>query len=228
MDFSAAQAIVVARRERREADMRIDLFTREFGLIRATAQGIRKAAAKLRGHLEFAASVDILFVQGRSGYRLTSAALVDARRGLRSSPEAYRAALAGCEIISAVSFEGEDGKSWALLAQFLDALAERGEQAAAESETILYWFLAQILAVHGYHASLDVDAARTIRLKQLLQSFENVSVVEALERPLAYEARAVVAASLRRSFEDHFGHSFSFLRPTRDGIIDSYSASVIR
>lgn len=69
--------IVLTERPAREADRIYTIFTRDFGLVRASATGVRKDLSKLRGHLEPFSFSSISLVRGREYWRLTSAELID-------------------------------------------------------------------------------------------------------------------------------------------------------
>src|SRR3989344_6273773 len=83
--MNGTRAFVLGRAERREADWLVILYTEEFGLVRAVAPGIRKSGAKLRGHLEPLTKTEVMIVQGRNGYRLAGAGLIDSYPKLRAS-----------------------------------------------------------------------------------------------------------------------------------------------
>lgn len=59
----------------READRQLLLYTRELGLIYATAQGVRELKSKLRYSLQPYSLSVINLVHGRSGWRITNARL---------------------------------------------------------------------------------------------------------------------------------------------------------
>ena len=60
----------------READRIYTIMTRNLGLVRATAIGVRKESSKLRGNLEPLSLSTISFVKGKDYWRLTSAELI--------------------------------------------------------------------------------------------------------------------------------------------------------
>ena len=57
-----------------EANMRLWLFTKEFGLVMAMVQGVRKTEAKLKGHISEYVFVRADLVRGREVWRLVSVA----------------------------------------------------------------------------------------------------------------------------------------------------------
>lgn len=66
-------AFVLKSIESGEANKRVWLFTREFGLIVATVQGVRKAGAKLRSHITDYCYIHADLIKGRDVWRLVSA-----------------------------------------------------------------------------------------------------------------------------------------------------------
>jgi DNA repair protein RecO len=66
-------AFVLKSVESGEANKRVWLFTREFGLIVATVQGVRKAGAKLRSHITDYCYIHADIIKGRDVWRLVSA-----------------------------------------------------------------------------------------------------------------------------------------------------------
>ena len=66
----------MSERSVREADRIYTLLTRELGLIRATALGVRKEASKLRGALEPFSLSTISLVRGKEYWRITSAVFI--------------------------------------------------------------------------------------------------------------------------------------------------------
>ena len=67
------KALVLNNFPIREADKVLILLTEDFGLIRVTAQGIRKNESKLRQSTQDYSFADIALVSGRNGWRLTNA-----------------------------------------------------------------------------------------------------------------------------------------------------------
>ncbi len=63
-----------------EANRLYCIFTREFGVIYATAQGVRLAKSKLRGHLTEFSRASVSLVKGKEFWRLTSAQVIETNR----------------------------------------------------------------------------------------------------------------------------------------------------
>lgn len=66
-------AFVLRLTDSGEANVRVWLFTKEFGLIVATVQGVRKPTAKLRSHIVEYTLINADLIKGREVWRLVSA-----------------------------------------------------------------------------------------------------------------------------------------------------------
>lgn len=67
------EGVILAEKPYGESDRVYSILTREFGLIRASALGIRKEASKLRGALEPFVLSQVSLVRGKEYWRATSA-----------------------------------------------------------------------------------------------------------------------------------------------------------
>jgi len=68
-------SIVLRERPQKEADRIYTILTRDLGLIRASASGVRKEVSKLRSALEPYSLSQVSLVRGREYWRITSAVL---------------------------------------------------------------------------------------------------------------------------------------------------------
>lgn len=71
------KGLVLSERPLREADRVYSILTRDLGLIRATALGVRKEPSKLRGALEPVTFVTLSLVRGKEYWRVTSAVALE-------------------------------------------------------------------------------------------------------------------------------------------------------
>jgi DNA repair protein RecO (recombination protein O) len=78
------KGITLSYRPFKEADRIYSILTRDLGLIRATALGVRKEASKLRGSLEPVVLANVSLVRGKEFWRITSAESLDR---IESRPE---------------------------------------------------------------------------------------------------------------------------------------------
>ncbi|MHB8651990.1 MAG: DNA repair protein RecO [Minisyncoccota bacterium] len=67
------EAIVLRSVDTGESNRFYVLYTRDFGLVWALAQGVRELESKLRGHMKLWSVVDVTLVRGRALWRLTGA-----------------------------------------------------------------------------------------------------------------------------------------------------------
>jgi DNA repair protein RecO (recombination protein O) len=81
------EGLIISFRPLREADRVYSILTRDLGLIRATAIGVRKDASKLRGSLEPLTLASLSLVRGKEYWRLTSAQVIAT---IPSTPEMLR------------------------------------------------------------------------------------------------------------------------------------------
>jgi len=128
-------AIVLKRTDAGEADLRVTLYTKEFGKIRALAQGVKREGAKLRGHLEQLSLVHVGFVSARQGERLVHASLIRPWSGLQRELPVMGTALRITDFLDRHSFDRDrDDAVWAALIGACEALDE-GRVSSGECDT---------------------------------------------------------------------------------------------
>ena len=74
-------ALVLGSREMGESDRMLALYTRDFGLVRARARGIRAAKSKMRYALQNYSLANISLVKGKQGWRLAGASALGSSGG---------------------------------------------------------------------------------------------------------------------------------------------------
>ena len=110
------EGIILKKTDAGEAGALFTLYTRDFGKIRALAQGIKREGAKLKGHLEPLNLCRIGFVLGKNGERLTYAEMLNSWRGIRESLGKLEAALEAAALVDERCFPGEkDEGLWQML-----------------------------------------------------------------------------------------------------------------
>lgn len=128
------EGIVLKKVDSGEADAFFVLYTKDFGKMRALAQGVKKEAAKLKGHLETFNFASLQFVLGKNGERLTSASLLNHWPQIRGDFKKLAAAHYVAELIEKHCFPGDrDSALWDLIAGVFLTLegADSGEQELA-------------------------------------------------------------------------------------------------
>jgi DNA repair protein RecO len=71
------EAVIIKTAPSGEANVRVWLFTREFGLVMAMVQGVRKPGAKLQSHIIDYALISSDLVKGKDVWRLISANVIN-------------------------------------------------------------------------------------------------------------------------------------------------------
>jgi recombinational DNA repair protein (RecF pathway) len=143
----ATRAIVLARHPAGEAGAALDLLTRDLGLVRARAQGLRKSGAKLAPALATFAESEVVLVRGAESWRVAGAVLSerwDARIPARERERAGRLAALALRLVSS---EVADARLFTALRSFFSALAAGADAGAAE-----------IIAALSLLAALGLDA----------------------------------------------------------------------
>lgn len=147
-------AIILKKIDVGEADTAFVFYTKEFGKMRALAQGVKKEEAKLKGHLEPLSLCTIGFVLAKNGERLTHAELQNYWGGIRLSTEKNKAALYLAALINTHCFWAEkDEKLWNLLVEEFSLLDQATEAALS---SFLRAFEKKLLAVLGYQGETDI------------------------------------------------------------------------
>lgn len=147
------KGLVLSARPYREADRVYSVLTRDLGLVRATATGVRKEESKLRGALEPLTLSRISLVRGKEYWRITSA-----------------------EVLSTVSASAETVRPLALLEQLVQGESVHPELFDVVEKMILEYkpddgisetrLVAQILFHLGYLKESDL----ALEKKALIQA----------------------------------------------------------
>ncbi len=83
------EGIILGSRNSGEAGKYYYIFTRDLGMITASAQGVRKMSSKLRFVLQDFAYLKIDFVQGKDFWRVTNAAKTNMLEEVTKTPETF-------------------------------------------------------------------------------------------------------------------------------------------
>lgn len=154
MPVYSDEAVVLRTRKLAEADRIITLLTREHGVVRAVAKGVRRTSSKFGARLEPFTHVDLQLYEGRNLDTITQA-VTRAPYGaaIGSDYERYTAASVMLETAERLVVEERQPalQQYLLLVGALRAMAA-GEHKAGD---ILASFLLRSLAVAGYAPSFD-------------------------------------------------------------------------
>jgi recombinational DNA repair protein (RecF pathway) len=145
----STRAIVLGRNPAGEANASLALLTRDLGLVRARAQGLRKQGAKLAPALATLTESEVILVRGAEGWRLAGAILAQNRFAALSREARERAGRIAALMLRLASAEEADHRLFALYERFLDTLTHEPEAAHDAAE---------ILAAVSILAALGLDA----------------------------------------------------------------------
>lgn len=151
-------AVVVRQHKLGEADRIVTLLTRQHGLVRAVAKGVRRTTSRFGARVEPFAHVDVQFYSGRTLDVITQVQTLDAFGiGIVGDYQRYTA---GCAVLeTADRLSAEEGEPvlrlYLLVAGALRALAG-GER---DSSLVLDAFLLRAMAFAGW-APAVVECAR--------------------------------------------------------------------
>lgn len=130
------QALVLARTPIAEASALLTLLTRDVGLVRARAQGVRMPGAKLAASLPTFAESDVVLVAGKDGWRVSGAVLEHNWFTELSHAARVRAARVATLLLRLVHGESPDPVIFEIFLAYLTALATRPENEHDALETL--------------------------------------------------------------------------------------------
>ena len=152
----STEGIILKRTDIGEADSLFSIYTKEFGKVRARAQGVKKEDAKLKGHLEPLNMSAITFVLGKNGERLTHASLLHYWPSIRENYEKLAFASYIAAMTDAHCFPGQqDERIWNLLISSLIAL-DSGVYEEGGYRDALRSFGREFLSAMGYEGSEEI------------------------------------------------------------------------
>ena len=160
MQAEQCHAIVLSALGYGESDRIISLFTLEQGRIRAFAKAARASRKRFGGSLEPGNRLEVLLQVKEQGLsRLERVEKTVCHPGLRTNLEALALSLYGCELVEALTPEGQPlPRLYRLLATLLDHL----EQGTA-TETDRRFFEINLLNILGYRPPLETDELHPLR-----------------------------------------------------------------
>ena len=151
------EGIILKKTDSGEADSLFMIYTRDFGKIRARAQGVKKEGAKLKGHLETLNHSAVSFVLGKGGERLTSAVMLNCWPRIHEDTDKLRAAYILIKLVDDTCFSGEkDEKLWQLILGSFSYLDEAGLTAKDFSQ-FSQEFNKKFIDVLGYAGVSDAE-----------------------------------------------------------------------
>lgn len=150
------EGIILKRIDVGETGSLFTIYTKDFGKIRALAQGIKKGEAKLKGHLEPLSLSAISLVTARNGLRLTAAVLQYSFPGVRSSYNKLAAGFYIASLIDREFFEGSpDDTMWQFLKDTFFVIEKEQSERTVLARTLRI-FEKELIAHLGYGNSVEV------------------------------------------------------------------------
>lgn len=153
----ATEAVVLARYPLGEASVSLGLLTKEFGLVKARAQGLRKSGAKLAGALQTLSAANVTLVRGKEGWRLTGALATEAFAQTLTAQSRERAGRVASLILRLLSGEHREPLAYQVLIEFLRALAALTDEEADEAEIAAALYVLRLSGVDAGERIPDPD-----------------------------------------------------------------------
>lgn len=141
------RGLVLSQRGVGEADRIYKILTRDLGLVRARALGVRKEVSKLRGALEPYTLAAVSLVRGKEHWRITSA------ESLKKVP--YKESIARPFILLDKFIQGEAANS-----ELFDAIEETIFARETNEEMREIRIVSRILFNLGYLKASDLDLSK--------------------------------------------------------------------
>lgn len=143
----ATEAIVLARIPFGEASVQLVLLTKEFGVVKARAQGVRKMGAKLASATQTGSESDVILVRGKDGWRLSGALLVHNWFSLFNGECRSRSARVMQLLMRFVQGESHDPRLYLILSGLLATLPVLVESEADAAECLAALRLLHVLGL---------------------------------------------------------------------------------
>jgi DNA repair protein RecO (recombination protein O) len=146
-------AVVLRRRDYRDADRILTVFTPTYGKLELIAKGVRKTTSRKAGHLELFGHSVLQIAQARTWDIITEALNVDSFTALRADLDKISHAGYLSELVdSFTQTDDENLPIWELLISALqtvnDALPE------SDAHLLLHWFELHLLSLAGFQPQL--------------------------------------------------------------------------
>ncbi len=139
-----------------EADAMLVVYTKEYGKISIFAQGVRKSAAKLKGHIELLNHVSLGIVAGANTERLVHANTIRWWPEIRRVLEKTKSARVITSFVATHVFPAErEDMLWQALEDAFIAL-EHGEETQAACAEIVNKFRRSASSILGHGDSLEI------------------------------------------------------------------------
>lgn len=189
------EGFILGSRESGEADLFLLIYTKEFGMAKLFAKGIRFEKSKLRGQVQLFTRAQVQFVIGRELRRLTDARLAYVFQGLEKDLFRFQAASAIARFCKEmVSGSERDPALWQLLGEAFAAF-DSVEISAADVPRLLYIFQIKAFQVLGYLPETCPEIVRGLQLEAFKNPQPPLTVLERRELDTFLSRISTYAAS---------------------------------
>jgi DNA repair protein RecO len=173
------EAIVLNSYPLGEADKTCVLYTRDFGLVRARATGVRKETSKMRYALQHYSRATVGLVRGVRGWRLAGAIALE--NTAHKDPAGVRAFARISELVAKLVIgEEENPYLYEALSQTHEALLQETCEASATIEVVA---VARTLYSLGY---ISQEALQTALFTHTAYSLEHLTEAESIRDDLLF------------------------------------------
>lgn len=146
-------AVVLRRRDFRDADRILTVFTPNYGKLELIAKGIRKTTSRKAGHLELFSHSALMVAQARTWDIVTEAVGVESFPSIRTDLDKISHANYISELIDSFSESGDENQSvWDLLVLTLQELEK--SEVSRHGRLLQHWFEMQLLSLAGFQPQL--------------------------------------------------------------------------
>jgi DNA repair protein RecO (recombination protein O) len=144
---------VLRRRDFRDADRILTVFTPNYGKLEVIAKGIRKTTSRKAGHLELFSHSALLLAQARTWDIVTEAVGVESFPNIRTDLDKISHANYISELIDSFTESGDENQAmWDLLILALQELEQI--EADRHGRMLQHWFEMQLLSLAGFQPQL--------------------------------------------------------------------------
>jgi DNA repair protein RecO (recombination protein O) len=146
-------AVVLRRRDFRDADRILTVFTPNYGKLELIAKGIRKTTSRKAGHLELFSHSALMVAQGRTWDIVTEVVGVESFPNIRTDLDKIGQANYIGELVD--SFSESDDENLALWELLIIALQELDSLPTGQDGRLLqHWFEMNLLSLAGFQPQL--------------------------------------------------------------------------
>lgn len=148
--------LILRRRDYRDADRILTVFTPNYGKLELIAKGVRKTTSRKAGHLELFAHCSLLVAQARTWDIVTEAVTVESFNQLRADLDKIARAGYLCELVDCFTeSEDENQPLWDLLLLTLAELDVAPTDDGYFTFALLqHWFELHLLSLSGFQPQL--------------------------------------------------------------------------